>query len=126
MWRRLLLCHERGPATRGRAQAPSVAEARGCCSVTSSKFGLWVEAMNRNGDAVARGSADKKDGGFTGLRPFQIWYCGKKKNECKCGNCDGRCGPTNGCPCQDCYSLIQVFVCMLLGLICAHTLPQSA
>lgn len=32
-------------------------------------------------------------------------YCGKKKDQCKCGNCDGRCGPTNGCPCDSCEAL---------------------
>jgi hypothetical protein len=77
-----------------------------------------LSLLNRNGDAAKQGSANGTNGGFAGVNPFQIWYCGKKKNECKCGSCDGVCGPTNGCPCEDCYALIQVFICILLGLIC--------
>lgn len=34
-------------------------------------------------------------------------YCGKEKDQCKCGSCDGRCGPTNGCPCDSCEQLIK-------------------
>lgn len=25
----------------------------------------------------------------------------------RCGGCDGRCGPSNGCPCDDCFELLQ-------------------
>jgi len=36
-------------------------------------------------------------------------YCGKKyTNEgyCLCGNCDGNCGPDNGCPCSMCSAVL--------------------
>jgi hypothetical protein len=72
--------------------------------------------LNRNGDAAKQGNASGT-GGFTGLSPDTIWYCGKKKNQCKCGNCDGVCGPGNGCPCEDCYALIKVFIWFLLDLV---------
>jgi len=62
---------------------------------------------NRSGDVVKQGSGSDRNGGFTRLTPDKIWYCGKKKDECKCGTCDGTCGPTNGCPCQDCFALLD-------------------
>jgi hypothetical protein len=31
-------------------------------------------------------------------------YC--LQNQCKCGKCDGQCGPTDGCPCNDCAQLL--------------------
>jgi hypothetical protein len=34
---------------------------------------------NGNGDIVRKGSAQDTNGGFTGLKPSQIWYCGKYK-----------------------------------------------
>ncbi len=34
---------------------------------------------NGNGDIVRKGSARNTNGGFTGLKPSQIWYCGKYK-----------------------------------------------
>lgn len=36
-------------------------------------------------------------------------YCGKNYAEdsgCVCGGCDGNCGPTNGCPCPTCSSIL--------------------
>ena len=36
------------------------------------------------------------------------WYCGQRYAEagkCKCGGCDGVCGPTNGCPCDHCAEI---------------------
>jgi hypothetical protein len=36
------------------------------------------------------------------------WYCGQRYTEpgnCKCGGCDGACGPNNGCPCESCSQL---------------------
>ena len=64
---------------------------------------------NRSGDVVKQGGGRNYDlsGGFTRLTPDKIWYCGKKKDECKCGTCDGTCGPTNGCPCQDGFALLD-------------------
>ena len=29
------------------------------------------------------------------------------EDECQCGTCDGRCGPTNGCPCKACAKLLN-------------------
>ena len=60
---------------------------------------------NRAGDEAKRGQ-DHGNGGFTPYRSDQLWYCGKTKNECLCKKCDGRCGPSNGCPCTDCYKLV--------------------
>jgi hypothetical protein len=34
---------------------------------------------NRIGDPVKKGGQRGGTGGFTGLSPGQIWYCGKKK-----------------------------------------------
>ena len=67
--------------------------------------------VNQRGVSVRLGDGSGS-GGFTGIPSSAIFYCGKKKDECKCGGCDGRCGPNNGCPCADCYSLIS------------HTQPQ--
>ena len=60
---------------------------------------------NRVGDVVYNGTSGS--GGFTGLTPNRILYCGKQKNQCKCNRCDGRCGPGNGCPCEDCFELVR-------------------
>lgn len=59
---------------------------------------------NRCGDIVRRG--EDGAGGDTGLAPSQIWYCGRLKNQCRCGDCDGRCGLIDGCPCWDCLLLL--------------------
>lgn len=39
------------------------------------------------------------------LYGHQTLYCGKFLNECACGTCDGRCGPNNGCPCNECREM---------------------
>ena len=67
-------------------------------------FELASTATNDDGDPVQRGGASGT-GGFTGRKPSTLWYCGQQKNECQCDNCDGRCGPTNGCPCNACFEL---------------------
>lgn len=46
-------------------------------------------------------------GGDTGLPPNQVYYCGRQMNQCRCGQCDGVCGPTNGCPCNACKALLR-------------------
>ena len=34
-------------------------------------------------------------------------YCMQnQRHQCKCGTCDGRCGPDDGCPCNDCAQLL--------------------
>jgi hypothetical protein len=62
---------------------------------------------NSDGIAVKKGWPTKKSGGDTGGRLSDIYYCGRKMNECRCGNCDGFCGPDNGCPCNSCLELIM-------------------
>ena len=51
-----------------------------------------------------------------------ILYCGKKySNEgcCKCGTCNGYCGPDNGCACPDCEYIyyIQQVKCYVKNVI---------
>ena len=65
-----------------------------------------VVALNRSGDPAIKGVSTERDAGWTGLPTSEVWYCGRRKNQCKCGRCDGRCGPTNGCPCDDCAALL--------------------
>lgn len=39
-----------------------------------------------------------------------ILYCGRQyssSSQCKCGNCDGRCGPHDGCACPECESILS-------------------
>ncbi len=60
---------------------------------------------NRDKIAVKKGSAISSFGGDTDLRPSQLYYCGRRMNQCRCGPCDSRCGPTNGCPCNACLDL---------------------
>lgn len=35
-------------------------------------------------------------------RDIGFIYCGRQMNQCRCGGCDGRCGPDDGCPCEEC------------------------
>jgi hypothetical protein len=56
-----------------------------------------MNLINSDGVQVQRG----------GYSPFgsssqYSFYCGRRLNQCRCGRCDGRCGPTNGCPCNSC------------------------
>jgi len=60
---------------------------------------------NRDGDIVWRGMSGF--GGDTRMSPLRLYYCGKIKNECRCGHCDGMCGPYNGCPCNACLKLVM-------------------
>lgn len=46
-------------------------------------------------------------GGFAGLRCSEVYFCGRQQHQCRCGRCDGRCGPTNGCPCDACLALLH-------------------
>ena len=64
-------------------------------------------AVNRIGDPAVKGGRNGGPGGWTGLPPSQLWYCGRRKDQCRCGGCDGRCGPTNGCPCDDCAAILR-------------------
>ncbi len=63
--------------------------------------------LNRDGRAAFPGSGDKgRQGGDTGRPPKQVFYCGAQMGQCRCGGCDGGCGPFNGCPCYACAELI--------------------
>jgi hypothetical protein len=64
---------------------------------------LVVLRMNSDGFAVAFGRGS--NGGDIDRPPAQIYYCGRRLGQCRCGSCDGRCGPTNGCPCNSCKQL---------------------
>jgi hypothetical protein len=62
---------------------------------------------NRDNVIVKKGSSKSRLGGDTGLRPSKLYYCGRQMNQCRCGGCDGICGPTAGCPCNACLDLIR-------------------
>jgi hypothetical protein len=62
-----------------------------------------IAMLNSDGFAVMLGRG--LNGGDTGRPPTQNYYCGRRVGECRCGRCDGRCGPTNGCPCNSCKAL---------------------
>ena len=38
------------------------------------------------------------------IKPIFILSC------CRCGKCDGQCGPSNGCPCNACVELVGYVV----------------
>ena len=38
-------------------------------------------------------------------------YCGRKMDQCRCGGCDGYCGPDNGCPCNECLEDMKRIIC---------------
>jgi len=56
-------------------------------------------------------------------------FCGKQytsRGRCYCRSCDGRCGPTSGCPCPDCYVTFELIL-LSAGLRCSnnHVLTLS-
>lgn len=38
------------------------------------------------------------------MRPNGSIYCGRRMGPCKCGSCDGNCGPDDGCSCDECVA----------------------
>ncbi|KXZ43686.1 hypothetical protein GPECTOR_83g298 [Gonium pectorale] len=60
--------------------------------------------LNREGRAAMRGRSGGT-GGDTGRQPEENYYCGHWMSQCRCGRCDGQCGPNNGCPCYACAEL---------------------
>jgi hypothetical protein len=60
---------------------------------------------NDDGDLIYRGNGNLT-AGDTGLPACEVFYCGKTKHECRCGECDGQCGPSNGCPCDSCKRVL--------------------
>ena len=50
-----------------------------------------------------------------------ILYCGRKyvfPGMCKCGNCDGKCGLCNGCPCPTCDLILGYNIYLNNDMIC--------
>lgn len=81
--------------------------AANCATVDTDEFSS--PQRNRAGEEVSRGTCDDEaSGGFTGLKAREVFYCGRHKDgSCLCGDCEGHvCGPTEGCPCQDCFALV--------------------
>lgn len=73
-------------------------------------FLLSKPKVNRLKDFCYNGTDDVLIAGHTGTPSKDLFYCNKPKNQCHCGNCDGNCGPTNGCPCFDCLELVGLSV----------------
>lgn len=65
--------------------------------------------VNSSGDLAKPGGA-LGDGGDTTMPPENLFYCGKWKMQCRCGTCDGQCGPLSGCPCHSCIGLVGLRV----------------
>lgn len=63
---------------------------------------IGASLANCEGDFAFLGLGDDSCGG--------ILYCGLKKDQCRCGSCDGTCGPNNGCACKACDSLLDDMV----------------
>ncbi|XP_035711310.1 uncharacterized protein LOC118436804 [Folsomia candida] len=61
--------------------------------------------VNSAGD-LAKPGGSLGDGGDTAMTPQNLFYCGKWKMACRCGTCDGQCGPLSGCPCHACVELV--------------------
>ena len=52
-----------------------------------------------------------------------ILYCGERytlPGNCKCGNCDGTCGPTNGCPCPICDLILGYNIYINNNMTCGR------
>ncbi len=48
-----------------------------------------------------------------------LLYCGKKfTKKCLCGNCNGVCGPNNGCPCPVCDIILGYNICLNWDMKC--------
>jgi len=77
-----------------------------------TKEGEWKEPLvNSEGISVKPGSESRhtKDDKGNDILCSDAYYCGRKMSpsQCRCGSCDGRCGPNNGCPCTSCYELLN-------------------
>jgi len=69
-----------------------------CCRPTQNSEGRTVH--------LGGGPEGLSSGGDTNLHASKVYYCGAKMNQCRCGGCDGTCGPYNGCPCNSCKALL--------------------
>uniref|UniRef100_A0A0G4I9D0 Uncharacterized protein n=1 Tax=Chromera velia CCMP2878 TaxID=1169474 RepID=A0A0G4I9D0_9ALVE len=63
--------------------------------------------LNRAG-VVCKPGGRKGDGGDQKVKPHRLFYCGRTMGQCRCGECDGRCGPADGCPCSDCLAVLDM------------------
>lgn len=82
-------------------------------SSSSSSSSSTVHKTNDEGAAVHLGSTGSTTSGKrlnsnNSLPANKVYYCGRRMNQCRCGGCDGRCGPTNGCPCKSCLRLLNL------------------
>jgi hypothetical protein len=66
------------------------------------------QSLKRNSDGalVKLGRGDDPVPATGGLLASSVFYCGRRMNQCRCGDCDGNCGPGNGCPCDACLNLV--------------------
>lgn len=53
------------------------------------------QTRNSRGDIAVKGDVGGS-GGDTNIESKNLYYCGVVRYECRCGQCNGRCGPTNG------------------------------
>ena len=60
--------------------------------------------LNRDGDIVHLGRTGYS-AGDTNWKASDLVYCGRYKDECRCGKCGPQCGPWDGCPCNACVEL---------------------
>jgi hypothetical protein len=80
----------------------------GCpCEACLAVIGLRI---NLDGVLCNKGGSRGGTGGDTGMAPSDLYYCGRRMGHCRCGKCDGRCGPTNGCPCEGCLAVVGLSV----------------
>ena len=84
-------------------------------SVVSSPFSntnsVATSIGKRNSDNVlctlGRDSGEYVKHYYRKMTASHLYYCGRDMKQCICGSCDGRCGPSNGCPCKSCRDLID-------------------
>ncbi len=70
--------------------------------------GTWQASttrLNADGVVTRRNANRYGSAGFTQLSSNEVWYCGQRQSECRCGRC-GCCGPLIGCPCNACAQLL--------------------
>lgn len=90
--------------------------ANGCpCNACVELVDLKV---NKSGHLCHRGTIESESVlGQANIKTTDLFYCGRSKNECFCGSCDGTCGPNNGCPCFACLELVDIKINQL-GHLC--------
>lgn len=67
--------------------------------------------VNKSGDICRKGTIENRLVlGQDNVKFSDLFYCGRMKNRCYCGKCDGMCGPYDGCPCFECLELVDIKV----------------